>query len=96
MTLTQSTTDPVKPLPGFTLEDSEVYLNHFLTGPHTVLLGLRYTDEKTGKVWMQGHSGWVRPAGKGWIVYLLPGHSAKDFENPAYARIVMNAVIWKP
>jgi len=85
-----------KPLPGFTLKDSEVYLNHVLAGPHTALLGLRYTDAKTGKVWMQGHAGWVRQAGKGWIVYLLPGHSALDFENPAYARIVLNAVIWKP
>jgi len=83
-------------LPGFTLKESEVYLNHVLTEPRTVLLGLRYTDATTGKVWMQGHAGWVRQAGKGWIVYLLPGHSALDFENPAYARIVLNAVIWKP
>lgn len=87
--------EPEKQVPGFTLEDSEVYLNHVLTGPHTLLLGLRYTDE-TGKVWMQGHAGWVRPSGKGWIIYLMSGHSARDFENPAYARIVTNAVAWKP
>jgi type 1 glutamine amidotransferase len=73
----------------------QVYLNHVLTGPHTVLLGLRYTDP-TGKVWMQGHAGWVRQAGKGTVAYFLPGHSALDFEDPAYARIVLNAVIWKP
>jgi type 1 glutamine amidotransferase len=83
-------------LPGFTLHDSEVYLNHKLLEPRTVLLGLRYKDEKTGKVWMQEHAGWVRPAGKGWIVYLMAGHSAKDFENPVYSRLVINSVIWKP
>lgn len=84
------------PLPGFTLTESEIYLNHALTDSHTRLLGVRYTDAKTGKVWMQTHAGWVKPAGKGWIVYLMAGHSAQDFENPAYARIVLNAVIWTP
>lgn len=88
--------DAEKQLPGFTLPDSEVYLNHVLSGPRTPLLGLRFADPKSGQVWMQGHAGWVRPAGKGWAIYLMPGHSALDFENPAYARIVMNAVIWKP
>jgi len=83
-------------LPGFTLHESEVYLNHVLTEPRTQLLGFRYTDAKSGQVWMQSHAGWVKPADRGWIVYLLPGHSVKDFEHPAYARIVLNAVIWKP
>lgn len=87
---------PVNPLPGFTLHESEIYLNHVLTESPTRLLGVRYTDAKTGKVWMQTHAGWVKSAGKGWIVYLMPGHSAQDFENPAYARIVLNAVIWRP
>jgi len=45
---------------------------------------------------MQNHAGWIKSADRGWIIYLLPGHSAKDFEQPAYARIVLNAVIWKP
>ncbi len=85
-----------KTLPGFTLTDSEVYLNHVLDGPHTLLLGLKYTDGKTGRLFMQTHAGWFRPDGKGWIVYLMPGHSARDFENPAYRRIVVNAVLWKP
>ena len=83
-------------LPGFTLHESEVYLNHVLTEPRTQLLGFRYTDAKSGQVWRQPHAGWLKRVDRGWIVYLLPGHSLKDFEQPAYARIVLNAVIWKP
>ncbi len=85
-----------KELPGFTLHDSEVYLNHVLTEPRTLLLGLKYADPKSGKVYVQNHAGWLKPAGKGWIIYLLPGHSAADFENPAYAQILVNAVVWQP
>ncbi len=83
-------------LPGFTLKESEVYLNHVLTGPHTLLLGLKYADRKSGKVYMQNHAGWLKPAGKGWLIYLLPGHSALDFQDPTYARIVLNAVVFQP
>ena len=84
------------PLRGFTLENSEVYLNHVHTGPHTLLLGLKYVDEKTGLTYMQDTAGWVKPRGRGWIVYLMPGHTASDFEDPAYGRIVLNAVVWRP
>jgi len=83
-------------LPGFTLEDSEVYLNHVHTEPRTLLMGLRYTDAQTGRTYRQDTAGWIKPAGKGWIVYLMPGHTAKDFENAAYSRIVLNAIVWKP
>jgi hypothetical protein len=83
-------------LPGFTLPESEVYLNHVHTGPHTLLMGLKYTDAKSGVTYMQDHSGWIKPARKGWVVYLMPGHTKHDFENPAYGRIVINAVIYQP
>jgi hypothetical protein len=83
-------------LPGFGLQNSEVYLNHTFTAPRTVLLGLKYTDAQTGRVYMQDRAGWVRPAGKGWIIYFQPGHSAADFENPAYAQILVNAVLFRP
>jgi len=83
-------------IPGFTLEHDEVYLNHVLTGPRTLLMGLKYTDAKTGQTYQQDTAGWIKPAGKGWIIYLMPGHKAEDFENPAYGRIVLNAVIFKP
>jgi hypothetical protein len=84
-----------KTLPGFTLSNSEVYVNHMYSQPRTILMGLKYTD-KGGTTWMQDRAGWVKPAGKGWIVYLMPGHRQSDFDNAAYGRIVLNAVIWKP
>lgn len=83
-------------LPGFTLEKSEVYLNHVDLGSRTVLMGLKYVDAKAGATYMQSTSGWIKPAGKGWVVYLMPGHTQRDFENSAYGRIVLNAVIYKP
>ncbi len=88
--------DREQKLPGFSFEHSEVYLNHVLKDQaHTRLLGLKYIDP-SGKIFMQGHAGWVKPAGRGWIVYLLPGHSAADFQGSVYPRLVANAVIWKP
>jgi hypothetical protein len=83
-------------LPGFTLEHSEVYVNHVHTEPHTLLMGFKYTDAKTGTTYEQDRAGWIKPAGKGWVVYLMPGHRISDFENVAYGRIVLNAIIGKP
>lgn len=88
--------EPETPLPGFRLTDSEVYLNHTFTAPRTVLMGLKYTDAQTGQVYMQDRAGWLRGAGKGWIIYFQPGHSAADFEEPAYAQILANAVLFRP
>jgi hypothetical protein len=85
-----------KPTPGFLLEDTEVYLNHIFTSPKHVLLGLKATDPKTGKVYMQDRAGWYERTGKGWTFYFMAGHSSKDFANPAYAQIVVNAFNWKP
>jgi type 1 glutamine amidotransferase len=59
------------------------------------LLGLKYTDAKSGATYMQDTAGWLKPADKGWIVYLMPGHTKHDFEDPAYGRIVVNAITWK-
>ncbi len=81
-----------KEYPGFTLEDTEVYLNHVLSAPRTILLGLKYADAKTGKTYMQDRAGWYGKGGKGWVVYLAAGHSAHEFEHPAYGQIVVNAV----
>jgi hypothetical protein len=78
-------------LPGFTLTQSEVYLNHVHTTPKTRLLGLKFTDA-AGKVYMQDTAGWVERAEKGTVVYFMAGHAAGDFENPAYSQLVTNAV----
>jgi len=85
-------------LPSVTLNESEVYLNHVLTEDktRTTLLGFKYTDKDSGKTWMQTHAGWVKPSGKGWVIYLQPGHSLHDLQNPTYERILLNALIWKP
>ena len=58
-------------------------------------MGLKYMDD-AGKIYTQDRAGWTLRAGKGWIVYLIPGHRQSDFDNVAYGRIVLNAVTWKP
>jgi hypothetical protein len=83
-------------LPGFRLEHSEVYINHVHTSPRTDLMGFKYEDQKTGVTYTQNRAGWIRPAGKGTIVYLMPGHTVDDFKHPAYGQIVANAIVFKP
>jgi hypothetical protein len=85
-------------VPAVTLNESEVYLNHVLEADSTrkTLLGFKYQDKDSGKTYMQTHAGWLKPSGKGWIVYLQPGHSLHDLKNPTYERILLNALIWKP
>lgn len=77
--------------PAITLSGTEVYLNHVLKGPRTPLMGLKYKSQ-SGSTWIQDTAGWLRPARKGWVVYLMPGHTPRDFEDPAYGRIVLNAI----
>jgi hypothetical protein len=83
-------------LAGFKLNESEAYLNHVLDPNRTFLMGLKYTDDKSGTTFMQSHAGWIKTAGKGTVIYLMPGHTKHDFENPAYGRIVLNAFAYKP
>jgi hypothetical protein len=85
---------PEREYPSFTLSDSEVYLNHAFTDgkEKEILMGFKWQDPKTGKVWMQDRAGWDKKAGKGWIIYLQPGHSITDFESSTYSQIVLNAL----
>jgi hypothetical protein len=83
-------------LAGFKLNESEVYLNHVLDPSRTLLMGLKYIDDKSGTTFMQSHAGWIKTAGKGTVIYLMPGHTKHDFENPTYGRIVLNAFVYKP
>lgn len=83
-------------LPAFTLEKSEVYLNHRWTRPRRPLLGFRYFDSKTKTVFMQDRAGWLMSSGSGWIIYLQPGHSQHEFEHPIVQQMVMNAILWPP
>jgi trehalose utilization protein len=86
---------PEKSVPGFALTETEVYLNHVLTSPKTVLLGVKFTD-KDGKTYMQDRAGWYEKTGRGLVFYFMAGHSGKDFENPVYAQILVNAVLFQP
>lgn len=90
---------------GFRLEETEVYLNHVLgqgrlpggepCGNRTLLLGLTYALPD-GRIVRQDTAGWTMPTGKGRVVYLMPGHTDREFRHPAYARILANAARWKP
>jgi Trehalose utilisation len=78
--------------PAFGVTETEVYLNHVFSGPRTTLLGIKYTDKTTGKVYEQPTAAWYRPADKGMVFYFMVGHKASDWDNPVYAQIVANAV----
>ncbi len=82
-------------LPGITFQNSEVYLNHRLSEPRIPLLGLRYEDGQAGMLWLQHTAGWIKRLGRGEVIYFMPGHRVEEFENPVYARLITNAVIWK-
>ncbi len=79
--------------PGFSLDDTEIYLNHVFSGARTLLLGIKYVEKLSGRTYMQPTAGWTRPAGKGTVMYFMPGHKASDFDNPTYAQILANAVV---
>jgi hypothetical protein len=77
-------------------DDSEVFINHKFTDGRekTVLCGLIYTDETTGKTYMQDRGAWLKRRGKGTIFYFMPGHSVSDYENADVSRIILNAIQW--
>jgi hypothetical protein len=87
-----------KEYPALTIEDSEVYMNvKFSDGKDkTILLGYKYMDDRNKVLHQQLTSGWIKPSGKGWIVYLQMGHSSHEYEIPAVAQMALNAVTWKP
>lgn len=84
--------------PSISLPNSEVYLNHKFTDGRekTVLMGLKYYDDRVDRTFMQDRAGWIKSQGKGKIVYLMPGHSITDYQNPNIAQIVLNAITWQP
>jgi len=81
-----------KERPSFGVKDTEVYLNHVFSGPRTTLLGIKYTDKTTGKVYEQPTAAWYRSADKGMVFYFMVGHKASDWDIPIYAQIMANAV----
>jgi hypothetical protein len=85
-----------RPHPAVALDETEVYLNHVFTGSRTTLLGIEFTDKTLGRSYAQPSGGWYKPAGKGWVFYFMPGHSAHEFANPVYSQIVANALVFQP
>ena len=83
--------------PALDLKNTEVFLNqHFTDGREkTVLFGFR-VDAGGGKTIMQDRAGWYKPAAKGWVFYLQPGHCVSDFQHPAYRQIILNCLTWHP
>jgi hypothetical protein len=84
----------------FTLKkESEVYLNHAFTDgkEKTLLLGFIYKGEDVKRrTIMQSTSGWLKKVGKGWLIYLQPGHSLEDMGSEPFQQILINALRWKP
>jgi hypothetical protein len=83
-----------KKLPALELDGTEIYLNHVLAGPRTTLLGLRWTEPKSGKLFLQDTAAWVKPLGKGQVSYFMPGHKKTDFDRPDYAQMIANTVVY--
>jgi hypothetical protein len=78
------------------LPESEIYFNHKFTDGRekTVLMGYKYFDDRNEQLFMQDRAGWTKPSGDGEIIYLMPGHSSQEFENPQYRQMILNAVQW--
>jgi type 1 glutamine amidotransferase len=75
--------------------ESEVYINQELTPNRMTLLSIRYTEPKSGLTYEQPTGGWYLRTGKGDVFYFMAGHKASDFEQPAYAQIIANAVLYR-
>ena len=77
----------------FDLPDTEIFLNQRIINDEVnVLFGFKNEDGSR----MQPTSGWFKQSGKGSIYYYQAGHSAADFENPNFIRILLNTLEWKP
>lgn len=93
----------------FDLPDTEVFENQCFTDGRakTVLFGTTFVrpdadrsgsgttaGRATGDPVMADRAGWVKPTGKGTVVYFQPGHSSADFANKTFCQIIHNAIVW--
>lgn len=90
--------------PAFQLDNTEVFHNQRLADDteRVILFGYRMEEEgssmKGGQAAppeMEPASGWYKPAGKGWLFYLQPGHADSDFRNPGFYQVILNCLNWK-
>lgn len=93
-----SSDKPSRPesFPALALPDTEVFVNqHFIGGrTRTVLFGSMCRDPEDGTLIMQDRGGWIRYAGAGVLIYLQPGHCAKDFAHPGFRQVLSNCLTW--
>ena len=73
--------------------DTEIWASLRYSGHTTIDIHSEGTMKKPRH---QPTDGWVKPSGKGWIVYLQPGHSVHEYQNAVVAQMVLNAITWKP
>jgi len=80
------------------LDSSEVYMNHKFTDGRekTVLLGIKFLDERNGQLFMQDRGAWIKNQGRGKIFYFQPGHRAEDYQNVNVSQMILNAIEWTP
>jgi type 1 glutamine amidotransferase len=79
--------------PAFDLPDTEIFLNQrFSDENRKVLFGFSNADGSR----MQPTSGWYRQSGRGLVFYYQAGHSAADFENRNFIRVLVNTLEWEP
>ena len=88
--------------PAFVLERSEIFHNQRNTDGNAKIPLLAYRHDGPEAKELPGNvpafeesAGWLKKTGKGWTVYLQPGHAASDFKHPAFGRTVLNALDWK-
>ncbi len=87
--------------PAFVLNDSEIFHNQLSTDgdAKTPLFAYLLDDPKAKDLpetvpASDETAGWLKKTGKGWTVYLQPGHAPTDFQYPAFQRIMLNALDW--
>ena len=88
--------------PAFVMEKSEVFHNQRNTDGDAkiLLLAYRLDEPNAGELpanvpAFEETAGWLKKTGKGWTVYLQPGHAPKDFQHPVFGQILLNALVWK-
>ena len=84
-----------KQYPAFELTETEVFINHVFEGERTILLGIKVREPKSGTLYTQDRGGWYKKAEKGSVFYFMPGHTGREFEDPTYSQILVNALTFK-
>ena len=88
--------------PAFVLENSEIFHNQRNTDADAKIPLLAYCLDGSQSADLPANvpafdeaAGWLKKTGKGWTVYLQPGHAATDFRHPAFGQILLNSLDWK-